>query len=184
MSTETIMSTRLYTLSPKTTVAEAVALMIKYQVRNLPVVDEESNFVGLFGVRRLLSALLPKVMGMDLGPYSLTDLSFMPDAPTDINKHLLEIGKHPVSNYLEKKKRLVFCKPSTPLPELLELLYQNDTSLPVLIVKGKSKKLVGLVSRWDIVNKIAKEMYVPEAKKGADQENDGKEPGNQNTGEN
>jgi len=49
----------------------------------------------------------------------------------------------------------MFCKPSTSFPEVLELLDQSsDTSLPVIIVKGKKKKVVGMVSAWDVVEKL------------------------------
>jgi hypothetical protein len=37
----------------------------------------------------------------------------------------------------------------------LELLDQNpDTSLPVIVVKGRDKKLVGMVSAWDVLEKL------------------------------
>jgi len=38
---------------------------------------------------------------------------------------------------------------------MLKLLYDNPTSLPVLVVKGKHKKLEGMVSSWDVLSKLA-----------------------------
>ena len=64
-------------------------------------------------------------------------------------------------DYLEKKKDLMFCKPSTTFPEVLELLDQSsDTSLPVIVLKGKRKKLVGMVSAWDVLEKLVINMMV------------------------
>lgn len=68
---------------------------------------------------------------------------------------LRELGEQPVSRLLEKKKKIAFCTPETPIPELLRLLYENPTSLPVIVVTGKKKKLAGMVSNWDVLTKIA-----------------------------
>ena len=58
-------------------------------------------------------------------------------------------------SFLEKKKNLTFCKPSTSFPEVFELLDQSeDTSLPVIVVKGKRKKLVGMISSWDVLERL------------------------------
>jgi CBS domain-containing protein len=66
-----------------------------------------------------------------------------------------EIAQQPVVNFLEKKKKLMFCTPETAFPELLALLDQShDSSLPVLIVEGETKKLVGIVSPWDVLEGI------------------------------
>lgn len=152
MTADSIMSFRLVKLNPTDTVCDALRIMHTQQIRNLPVVDEEDRFVGLFGIRRLINLLLPKAARMKFG---LKDLSFMPDEVSELYERLEEIGSRPVSDYLEKKKNLVFCKPSTTLPEVLELLDQNpDTSLPVIVVKGKDRKLVGMVSAWDVLEKL------------------------------
>jgi CBS-domain-containing membrane protein len=126
--------------------------MHEQQIRNLPVVDEDDQFVGLFGIRPLIKLLLPKAGNIKFG---LKDLSFMPDEVGELYARLGEISQKPVSDFLEKKKNLTFCKPSTSFPEVLELLDQNpDTSLPVIVVKGKRKKLVGMVSAWDVLEKL------------------------------
>ena len=63
-----------------------------------------------------------------------------------------KIARQPVLNFLEKKSKLMFCKPGTAFPELLSLLDQSvDSSLPVLVVKGKQQKVVGMVSAWDVL---------------------------------
>ena len=58
-------------------------------------------------------------------------------------------------NFLEKKKKLLFCTPATAFPELLALLDESkDTSLPVIVVEGDTHKLVGMVSTWDVLEGI------------------------------
>jgi len=175
MTAETIMSFRLEKLKPTDKVCDALRLMHTHQIRNLPVVDENDQFVGLFGIRRLIHLLLPKAAQMDFG---LKELNFMPDEPGELYSRLEDIGQKPVAEFLEKKKNLVFCKPSTPFPEVLELLNQStNTSLPVIVVKGKKNKLVGMVSAWDVLEKLVINVFTAEGGKnqGVCAEQDAKE---------
>ena len=152
MTVENIMSQRLVKLAPTDRVCDALNVMHEKQIRNLPVVDEDGQFVGLFGIRPLVKILLPAAAKIKFG---LKDLSFMPDELGELNQRLQEIAQKPVSDFLEKKKKLTFCKPSTSFPEVLELLDQSsDSSLPVIVVKGKRRKLVGMVSAWDVLEKL------------------------------
>ena len=154
LTTESIMTSALFTLSPDVTVADALSLMHNKQVRNLPVVDESGAFIGLFGVRRLSHLLLPKA-ALDLGAHSISDLQFMPDEVIQNGDRWHEISEQPVKNFLEKKKKLLFCTPKTPFPELLALLDESkDTSLPVIVVEGKTQQVVGMVSCWDVLEGI------------------------------
>lgn len=151
MTTDSIMKSNLFTLKPGDTVADAIAVMHREHVHNLPIVDESGNFIGLFGLRRLGHLLLPKAAS-GLGPYSISDLHFLPDDVVQMSNRWQKVARQPVVNFLEKKKKLMFCKPDTAFPEMLSLLDQSaDSSLPVLIVEGEKKKLVGMVSSWDVL---------------------------------
>ena len=154
MTTKNIMTSGLFTLKPADTVADALSLMHKKQVRNLPVVDESDVFIGLFGLRRLSSLLLPKAALM-LGAHSISDLHFLPDEIMQMGDRWHEIANQPVKNFLEKKKKLLFCTPETAFPELLALLDESkDSSLPVIVVEGETRKVVGMVSSWDVLEGI------------------------------
>ena len=66
-----------------------------------------------------------------------------------------EISDQPVANFLEKKKKLLFCTPQTEFPELLALLDSSkDSSLPVIVIEGETKKVVGMVSSWDVLEAL------------------------------
>jgi len=161
MTAKNIMSFRLIKLSPTDRVCDALKIMHTHQIRNLPVVDDDGQFIGLFGIRRMISLLLPKAAQINFG---LKELNFMPDEVEVLYERLAEIGDKPVTEFLEKKKNLLFCKPSTAFPEVLELLEQNPgSSLPVIVVKGKKKKLVGMVSSWDILDKLVMNIFSGEA---------------------
>lgn len=154
MTTKNIMTSGLFTLKPTNTVADALSLMHQKHVRNLPVVDGAGMFVGLFGLRRLSHLLLPRA-ALDLGKHSLSQLHFLPDEIVQMGDRWHEIADQPVSNFLEKKKKLLFCTPETAFPELLALLDESkDSSLPVIVVEGDTQKLVGMVSTWDVLEGI------------------------------
>ena len=156
MTAKTIMTSDLVVVKPTDKVSDALTLMHEHNLHDLPVVDEQGSFVGMFGRRRFMQALLP-MAAQD--KYGLSDLSFLPDREKNLNKHLKRVGDDPVSKYLEKKKYLTFCKPSTPFPKLLQMLCESSTSMPVVVVKGKEKKLVGMVSTWDVLDKLAMAFY-------------------------
>ena len=154
MTTDKIMTSRVITMRPDANVADALSIMRKHHVRNLPVVDDSDEFIGLFGVRRLSRLLLPRA-AVDLSRYKVDDLSFLPDEIAQLSERWQEIAKQPVSRFLEKKKKLLFCTPETSFPQLLELIEQSkDSSLPVIVVKGGTRKLVGMVSAWDVLEGI------------------------------
>jgi len=160
LTVESIMSCRLEKLKPTDNASYAFRLMHSRQIRNLPVVGDDNQFIGLFGIRRLIHLMLPKAAQIKFG---LRDLSFMPDELGELHHRLVDIGQTPVIELLEPNKDLVFCKPSTPFPEVLELLDKSaDTSLPIIVVDGygnnknkkNNKRLVGMVSAWDVLEKI------------------------------
>ena len=68
MTVETIMNFRLEKLKPTDKVCDALRIMHTQQIRDLPFVDEDEQFVGLFGIRRLIHLLLPKAAQMEHGP--------------------------------------------------------------------------------------------------------------------
>ena len=156
MTAKTIMTSDLVVVKSTDTVSGALTLMHEHNIHDLPVVDEQGFFVGMFGRRRFVQALLP-MAAQD--KYGLSDLSFLPDKKKELNKHLKEVGDEPVSKYLEKKKYLNFCKPTTPFPKLLQMLCQSNSSMPVVVVKGKKRKVVGMVSTWDVLDKLAMAFY-------------------------
>jgi len=154
MTANTIMSTDLVVVNPNVTVAEALLVMSEHEIHNLPVVDGDGGFVGLFSLRRFTHELLPTAARIDAESFRM-DIGFLTDQSDEYLDRLRELGTRPVSDLLEKKKKLRFCEPDTPIPKLLQLLSENPTSLPVVVVEGESKRVVGMVSNWDVLNKVA-----------------------------
>jgi len=158
MTAKDIMSSEVYTISPDLTVGEAVLIMARKKVHNLPVVDANGSFMGLFSLRRITLALMPMAaqIGEDVMDF---ELAFIGDDSDDYLRRLKQIGDQPVSTMLEKKQKLRFCSPDTPIPHLLQLLSENPMTLPVLVLKGENQHVAGMVSNWDVLTKIALSLY-------------------------
>jgi len=156
MTTQSIMTPDPVTVRVDSTVAGAVRLMHAHRVHDLPVVDQEGCFAGMFGVRRLIRALLPVAAQLD--HFGLTDLSYLPDDLPEVVERLSELGGQPVSHFLDKDKQVV-CSCDTPLVELMHLLTTAESSLPVVVIRGERRKVVGMVSNWDVLTKIGARVF-------------------------
>ena len=157
MTVETIMTRDLVVLRPTDKVRDGLQKMHEQHVRTLAVVDENNEFVGLFGVRQVVHLLLPKAAQIEFG---LTDLSFMPDDLGEMYDRLIDVGDQPVADFLEPRDDLLICDPSTSFPEVLELLHRSfNTSLPVLVLDDDANKLVGMVSGWDVLEKLVMNVF-------------------------
>jgi len=154
MTVTNLMSTDVVAIKPDDTITTALKLMCENSVHNLPVVDHDGTFLGLFSLRRLSRELLPKAAKLDENSL-LMHINFMPDDTDNLLKRLSKLGNKPVSSLLEKTSKIRICKPDTSLPELLQLLFESPTSLPVVVVEGKKKKLAGMVSNWDVLTKLS-----------------------------
>ncbi len=159
-NTNIVMTADPLTIAPEMTATDALKQMYRAHYRSMPVVDAEDHFVGLFSIYRLIELLLPRAAVAREG--SLENLSFVHESVDELLERLQKLADLPVSELLEKRKRLRVCKPSTSLPEMLLLLHEGHTSLPVVIVKGKKKRLVGIVSYWDVLSKLATRLFPDE----------------------
>jgi len=153
MTAKSIMSTGLITLPPDVTVAEAMESMCRNRVHNIPVVDKDGHFIGLFSLRRITHALLPVAARLDNNSFAV-DMSFVSDNADAFAERLAEIGHKPIAELLEKPRKLRFCAPDTSMPKIFQLLSENPTSLPVVVIEGESKTVVGMISTWDVLAEI------------------------------
>lgn len=157
------MITDVISAHPDQTVADALALFTKHNIRALPVIDKNQSVVGLFSFSHLLYSLLPLPAAM--GDNALLRVKHM-DVSLD---HLL--GASPwvakrLNTLLPKKleelmlKNPVCVRPDMPLREGIRLLVKYDSPLPV-VENEKNRKLVGLISSQTtlgVLMAIAKDM--------------------------
>ena len=135
------------TLKPDDTIECAAQYIMKNRYRNLPVVDENFCYVGMFGVNCLLKQVIPKAVFLHNG---LENIGFIHESFEDLFKRFAEVKDNPISICMSKEIEPV--SPDTPLTETMLQLYNTRASIPV--VEDGSCKLLGMISYWDIGEKI------------------------------
>ena len=114
MSAKAIMTSPAITLKQDDLVSDAIRIMLKNNIHNLPVVDDDGYFLGLFGICNLVYSLLPDEA--KLGRYSINNLNFIPDNPTQLNEHMCAVSKRSVSKFIFPQDLNCCCSPDTPIP--------------------------------------------------------------------
>ncbi len=154
MSAEQFMSRDPVTAHADERVRNALVKMCDKHIHNLPVMDSDGKFIGLFGLRNLLRALLPKAA--TISP-ALKSLVFLADNLEEVIESLQEVADQPVKNYLDRD-HLILCRTDEPIMEVIRKLYEAPTSLPVVLVESDGAHLVGMISYWDILAHISSQL--------------------------
>ena len=136
------------TLKPTDTIECAAKYIMKHRYRALPVVDEDFTYLGTFGVNCLLKLLIPKAVFIDQG---LRNVSFIHESFEELHQRFEETKLEPISICMNREISPV--APDTPLTETMLQLYKTRHSIPV--VDPDSGKLLGVISYWDIGEKVA-----------------------------
>jgi CBS-domain-containing membrane protein len=126
------------------TVGEATRRLIERRDINLPVVNADGRFLGMFGIYDLFSLIIPKVA---LAGGLLPNLRFMGDDAEDLRQRFRDIAGRKVGEAADRDARVLYS--DTPQIEALRLFCQQHTTLAV--VERDTRKLLGIVSYWDAV---------------------------------
>lgn len=145
MTCQSITSPPAATLARSDTVADAVAKLLSLKTPALPVVDAKGAFAGAFGLREVITMLLPRAarIGDDLG-----ELAYVTESMGDLRQKLGALASDPVEKHMAPHRTV---RPETSLVEALLLLNRGDAFLPVVDDAGK---LVGIVTAGDALANI------------------------------
>lgn len=132
---------------PDDRIGTAAGYIMEHRYRNLPVIDDEGRYLGIFGVNCLLRLVLPKAAVMEQG---LKEVSFIHETLADLHERLREVENKPISQCMSTDVNTV--PPDKPLVETLLILYRTKTSIPV--VDPDTGKLLGMISYWDVGERI------------------------------
>jgi predicted transcriptional regulator len=135
------------TITPDTTVEEALEVFKEKSIRNVPVVGEDGKFLGLFGLQQILMNLLPKAATMVDG---LEHLAFVEDAAPGIAKRLKKLHDVPVGELLNTEAHHVDCDTSTM--EALNVMARFGS--PVVITDSKTGVYKGIISRKTLLDNL------------------------------
>lgn len=144
MKIKEIMTKEVKTLSPSMSVKDAIALLVKFEISGLPVVDERRYVVGMFTEKDLLRLVLPD--------YTEQGGEFVYLLETDgFEKKAAEFESIKVSDVM--RKEVICVEEETSMVEVARLMIvKKIRRIPVL----KYDRLSGIVARADIVKEIAR----------------------------
>lgn len=135
------------TVKPDITVAEALEIFEKHDIRSVPVVDAEGKLAGLFGFKHLLLKLLPASATMDDG---LKRLDFVIGAGPGIAKRLKKAKTMKVSEVMDQNPMVLYSHTATW--EALRVMAFHGS--PVSVVEEKSGQFVGMISRQSLIKEL------------------------------
>ena len=147
MSCAAIMTRAPVTIRQDKSVADTAAKLVSHHFINLPVVDSDDRYVGMFGLYDLLSLVIPRVaLAGDL----MSNLRFISDDPEELRRRYGEVKSRPVSEFANRNSPTL--DPDSPEVEAIRLFCRNHISLPV--VDRDSGRVLGIVSCWDAMRAI------------------------------
>lgn len=151
MKARDLMSTRVVTVSPDTSVREIAALMVEKHVSGVPVIDENDSLVGMISEGDLLRR-------PELGTekhHRRRWLSFF----TDAQEEAREFTKtHAMRAEEVMTKSVSYVGEDTSLGDVVSMMEKEDVKrLPVLT----DGRVVGIVSRVDLLRTLASRQMEP-----------------------
>jgi len=144
-----IMNRNVVSVKPDTKVAEIAKKLIQYNLTGVPVIDDKDEIVGIVTefdlIRRKGVVDIPAYINILDSFLYLEDLA---EVEEELRKMIGATAKEVMT------KEVVTIDPDADISELAELLEDKHMN-PVPVVKNG--KLVGIVSRADIVRLLARE---------------------------
>lgn len=160
------MITGVTTICPEQTVGEALEIFKSKNIRNVPVVDSDGKFVGLFGLQEVLLNLLPKAAIIEDG---VENLSFVNGAAPGIAKRLRKIEKIQVKDLMNTEPHSIHCETSTI--EALRIMARYGS--PVVVTDRSTGLFKGFISRKSLLDNLYG--LLEEIEKDAEAENNKKD---------
>ena len=142
------MSAPVLSVSPETPLQEAVKLLSEMHISGLPVVDAAGLLVGELSEKDLMV----RESGFDAGPYVLLlDAVIYLRNPLQWDKQVHQVLGNTVAELMNSHPHS--CAADLPLPAAAKLL--NERSTQRLFVLDANQKLVGVLTRGDVVRALA-----------------------------
>ncbi len=147
-----IMSTPVVTLEKDAQFSEVEEKFVDYEIRHLPVVDSEGKLAGIITKRDLYRTLAPR-KAIDGNVDYVKDKIIEKDTEVFYFKEMLD------SFILEKImiRNVATLKEDNSVAEVIHLMVEKKIGSVVIV--DKYKKIIGIVTRYDILmlaNKVVK----------------------------
>jgi len=146
MKASEVMDPHPLTVHPDDTIECAARFIMENRYRSLPVVDDNGCYVGMFGVNCLLKQVIPSAVFK----HGLKNVSFIHETFEELYERFSEVKDEPLKICMSQDINAI--SPDTPLTETMLQLY--DTRLSIPVIEEGSCKLLGMISYFDIGEKI------------------------------
>jgi CBS domain-containing protein len=144
-----IMNREPVTARTTQTFGDAFRILVENRTTNLPVIDEDGVFKGNFDLNDIWRTLLPRAT--QLARKSIEDLAFVSSSIEKLKERIHEAGPLPVTQFLTAEDAPTLF-PENPLTQAILLLDEHEEVLAV--VDRQSRKLVGTLSSWDVLDPL------------------------------
>ncbi len=142
MLVKDIMDRDLTAVLEECPLSEVIEILARHRLSGLPVVDDEGNLVGYISEIDIVKAALPGYFDY------LKSVAFIPDFGQFYSR-LKKLAHEPVCKYMVKDV-ICFNEDDTDFHVALEMIKHKIKRAPVV----KDGKLVGVISRTDILEKV------------------------------
>lgn len=142
------MTTEVITVKPDQNIEEVARLLSNNKISGLPVVDTEGRLVGVITENDLIH----RARTLHIPFYvTLFDSIIFLENPVRFNEDLKKLGASRVEEIMTKKVTTV--EEDTPVSEIARTMTEKSINRVPVVRDGK---LVGIVSRNDIVRSLVK----------------------------
>ncbi|KZR75251.1 CBS domain-containing protein [Prochlorococcus marinus] len=143
-----VMSTPVLSVVPATSLQEAVQLLTDHHISGLPVVNDDGTLVGELTEQDLMV----RESGVDAGPYVLLlDSVIYLRNPLNWDKQVHQVLGTSVNDLMRSDTHT--CNEALPLPRAAAMLHDRSTQR--LFVINDQRKLVGVITRGDVVRALS-----------------------------
>jgi len=141
-----IMTTKVLTVTPETSVGELARLLTENNINGVPVIDEEDKLLGVVTENDLIfqkkNVHIPTVI-------NILDSVIYLESPDKMKEEMQKITGTSVADIYSRKIRTV--STTTPVAEIATLMAEkNIHTIPVV----EGDKLVGIIGKRDIIKTI------------------------------
>jgi CBS domain-containing protein len=152
MLVKDVMSKNVITISPEDSISDAIEKMAKNNISGLIVVEEE-KVVGVISESDVLRVFKSEIPEISTSTSTALSIFLILEKGIKAINEMKKIGKLKVKNLMSK--RVFYVKPEDTILEAARIMSKKDVRrLPVIDENGK---LVGVISRTDILRALVKE---------------------------
>ena len=148
MKIKEIMREKVVTVFPETKVKDIAKLLLKHDITGVPVVSKENQVVGIVTEADLIMQYSHIHFPLYI---QILDSTIYLENPAKIEQELKKIAAVTASDLMTKNVYTI--SPEDKVEDLANLIKDKHIN-PIPVTKGK--KLVGIVSRADLVKLLAK----------------------------